>query len=936
MKIKKFLSAFLVCVMVVCAMSVTAFADEVFSFEELQDAINNAKDGEETEIVLGNDIVISGGNTVTGLLGEGTEASPYLINSIDELKWFRDDVNAGNTYDKKYVQLNANIDLNNEEWTPIGYKGATFKGDFDGASNTIKNLTITKTLTNSSENNNIGFFGRTDSPATITNLTIENVNITGSLYVGAVVGLGYTGNKIENCIVKGNIEIDAWWYAGVIGGNGYMTLVNNCHVIGNAGSYIKGNNGSYIGGIWGFRGEGNNKITNCSVTDLNISGVDRVGGIAGIGHYGNTIANCSATKVAVQAEEGATTVGLIVGACQGTASEPTIFEGNDVSEVTAKAGATEVTGIYGTNISGGTASVTNYVAQVGDKKYATLAEAIAAAKNGDTVELLADIEIDTETYTIADGVSITLDMNGKKITVKDKATVNYELFYIYGGLTVTGEGTIELASTTNRGWNAMSAIFHNRGGVLTIENGTFKNLGGTDMAWVVDNSGNSYGDAKTTINGGTLASSYIAIRNRMDTYGANGGGNGVAHLVVNGGEISGKYAIWGQVSSKGCKGLIEIADGTFIGTSAAILVGEDNTGDVKTAISGGTYSSDVTEYLAEGFEIVENEDGTFGVAEETPVLPEATVTKLGAITVDEYAVYNGSGLSNGGDPIDLQIAMEFIAKDTAETAKENYYADYMTDFFIQIDGMSGESFVGDGCYLAGHYGSFGWVKVPLDGMTIEKGKVYPVISSVGFKFTYVDICEFVKDFKCGIYLTDKVLEENPNLNLTLSLGLSETPEQAQAGNFINVDNVTYVKNDFVVEEEKDIFGGTFAIINMESSKEGLYQIAVYSGIDSLKYKEVGFEIHPELLGYAITTTTNKVYTSITVPALDGSTSQVVGLDKVGNAYRMFGTNVFLPEGYDNSTIYYRAYAIDLSGNPIYGNWYEIDDIYTLSSEEVSE
>ena len=91
-------------------------------------------------------------------------------------------------------------------------------------------------------------------------------------------------------------------------------------------------------------------------------------------------------------------------------------------------------------------------------------------------------------------------MNVKKIAVADNAAANYELFYIYGGIIVTGNGTIELSSTNNREWKAMSVIFHNRGGVLTIENGTFTNLGGTDMAWVVDNSGNHYGDATTNIN----------------------------------------------------------------------------------------------------------------------------------------------------------------------------------------------------------------------------------------------------------------------------------------------------------------------------------------------------------------------------------------------------------------------------------------------------
>ena len=160
-------------------------------------------------------------------------------------------------------------------------------------------------------------------------------------------------------------------------------------------------------------------------------------------------------------------------------------------------------------------SVSAQVAVVDGVSYASLQEAIAVA-NGKTVKLLSDVAVDTQTFTIADGQSVVLDMNNMSITTTDNASGNYELFYIYGELTVKGNGTINLASTIDRNWDNMSAIFHNRGGVLTIENGTFINNGGTDMAFTIDNSGNYFGDATTNIHGGLIKSSYIAIRNRME------------------------------------------------------------------------------------------------------------------------------------------------------------------------------------------------------------------------------------------------------------------------------------------------------------------------------------------------------------------------------------------------------------------------------------
>ena len=378
------------------------------------------------------------------LQGEGTEASPYVISNLDDLKFFRDHVNADadNTYAGKYIKVTATeIDLNNEEWTPIAYMGKTFKGNFDGNNVTVKNLKITKTLTNSAENNGIGFFGRTDDPATIENIIIENVDITGSLYVGAIVGYGYTGKHVKGCTVKGDITIDAWWYAGAIGGNGYMNLIDNCYVIGNDGSYIKGNGGSYIGGIWGFRGEGNNKITNCTVENLDIIGVDRVGGICGIGHYGNTISGCDAEDVTVTATDPeATTIGLLVGATQGNVNGPTIFEDNDASGITAQIDNgdgtyTEVTNLYGTNIDG-TTPVTNYVAQiVGGTQYATLAEAVAAAVNNDVITLLP-------TPTNASIAMAATIVNNKTVTITGTANVDWSKGWLYVGRNGEGNGKL--------------------------------------------------------------------------------------------------------------------------------------------------------------------------------------------------------------------------------------------------------------------------------------------------------------------------------------------------------------------------------------------------------------------------------------------------------------------------------------------------------------
>ena len=109
----------------------------------------------------------------------------------------------------------------------------------------------------------------------------------------------------------------------------------------------------------------------------------------------------------------------------------------------------------------------HYVAQIGSKKYETLADAIRLATKGKTITLLTDVELNSQ-LTI--GKSITLDLNGKTIknTVDiwgDKANA---ILSITNGakVTITGNGTIDAKENDCYTINVVK-------GDLTIENGTF-------------------------------------------------------------------------------------------------------------------------------------------------------------------------------------------------------------------------------------------------------------------------------------------------------------------------------------------------------------------------------------------------------------------------------------------------------------------------------
>ena len=73
------------------------------------------------------------------------------------------------------------------------------------------------------------------------------------------------------------------------------------------------------------------------------------------------------------------------------------------------------------------------VAAIGAIGYATLADAIAAAKDGETVKLLADV---TESVTIAADRTLTLDLNGKTLSAGKASEA----------LTVTGSWRLDLRS----------------------------------------------------------------------------------------------------------------------------------------------------------------------------------------------------------------------------------------------------------------------------------------------------------------------------------------------------------------------------------------------------------------------------------------------------------------------------------------------------------
>ncbi len=222
--------------------------------------------------------------------------------------------------------ITADIDLGNKQWTPI----KDFAGKCVGADAQMK--TISNLYVNV-PGNFAGLFGkayRADGGYEFENLRIQNANVTGYLYVGALVGNGYTCDfnncRVDTAVLSGN------QYVGGITGQGY-SKINNCHVSGLRATSKVGNSGEGddIGGIIGMGGEGATVVTNCTVTGSTLSGARQAGGIVGTLLYGNSVENCTISDSSVSASGFLTArASGIIGEVVGQSGRQVVLTGNRV------------------------------------------------------------------------------------------------------------------------------------------------------------------------------------------------------------------------------------------------------------------------------------------------------------------------------------------------------------------------------------------------------------------------------------------------------------------------------------------------------------------------------------------------------------------------------------------------------------------------------
>ena len=257
--------------------------------------------------------------------GTGTADDPILISTAEQLAGFADSVNRGDDFSGRYIELAADIYLNDStladslklEWEhPIGQflnggsdweytlDTAWFRGNFDGKNHIIYNLfygTTPESPDWDDPDNPLGGMGGPDfsgwakalfgfvENATIKNVRLENAVLNGASSI-ATLALQVKGNSvIENCHATGvvmNIDPEYGGPAGGLIARLISGQVLNCSA--DVDAYASRGAGGLIGYV-----DADGVVRNCSAAGIAHCTEYHVGGL--IGSNAGLIENCHTT-----------------------------------------------------------------------------------------------------------------------------------------------------------------------------------------------------------------------------------------------------------------------------------------------------------------------------------------------------------------------------------------------------------------------------------------------------------------------------------------------------------------------------------------------------------------------------------------------------------------------------------------------------------------
>lgn len=232
--------------------------------------------------------------------GDGTVRYPYKLCAPAHMATLMDHTPNAARMAASYL-LTADIDLTSLSGAGamIAY-GQNFSGVFDGDGYSLNNFST------SAAN---GLFQTTDH-ATIKNLNLHNAAVSGTNYVGALIGNSQNGTTITNCHADGTVTCTGYSCGGLVGvQSGGLTARSSAAVAVSANM----TNATGIGGLIGFASIGDTAVIQSFATG-SVTGFAQIGGLIGIadgGSEGPVVIESYATGTVTMSSGGNRSAGLV-------------------------------------------------------------------------------------------------------------------------------------------------------------------------------------------------------------------------------------------------------------------------------------------------------------------------------------------------------------------------------------------------------------------------------------------------------------------------------------------------------------------------------------------------------------------------------------------------------------------------------------------------
>lgn len=688
-----------------------------------------------------------------------------------------------------------------------------------------------------------------------------DIDVQRTLVVTKKLTLDLAGHKLYNTkdLWDAPTEKDNNWSLISVRENGDLTITGNgtldakkddCYAVDVQDETAKATleNGTFVGNIttvYVFEGTLVVKDGSYSIKQLNSNGVQN--------QYGLTI-NCYD-----QNYKNGTAKVLITG--------DTFAHFNPVDNAAEGTGTNFATSGYET-VEGTDGLYTAQVksdnaAAIDDVQYATLADAVAAANNGDTVTLLKNT---VEDVVIPAGKTITLDLNGKKLTNKTGHTITVEQG---ATLTINGEGTVDNVThqkTTiyNKGTVTLNGGTYDRSkedgikdsntyytllnhGTMTVANVTVNNKGGYSSLFengyfnqkpetkngianpiLTIKSGNFTGgintvknddDATMIIDDGTFANYAQAAFQNHNIATINGGtfDGSTVYAILNCGVCTGNDA-------EHDKHQLIINDGKF---SGKIRKGNDENGvhyDFGSiAIKGGYFTVDPTTYCAEGKTGVASGDKKYpftvgDIVNNVKVVPSGSTVSTGDMDGKSDVVKNAmetarDAIGTRNTTIEGLAAVGSIEATEIDSDEVEYETEQLKKQGVSVEGKTVTFYIRP------------YMGITVMDATVENNvitsvtyNIVPQIQKIVSTATSVQDIRFNGDNKNAIRMNCQVPEVTTPITLSLPLPTGFATENLKVkheknGKLVGYHDTTYNTADNTITFTNDKGFSTFTVLS---------------------------------------------------------------------------------------------------------------------------